>query len=507
MQSPSFADLVGVSAAVAATSKRTEKTRLLAELLSSTRRAALTVTVSYLMGVVPQGKLGVGYSALSKLDVLAADSPTLELEQIDAAFGRLATTSGPGSGNRRLEILSNIFAATDQGGQEFLGALIVGELRQGAQAGLMADAIAAAFELEPPTVRRAAMLAGDLVAMAVAAADGGAEEVTGFGLTLFQPVQPMLAQSAESVAAALGRTGKAAIEWKFDSVRVQMHRRGDRVELYSRNLRRITGQLSEIAATVGALPFDTAILDAEVIALRGDSRPLPFQQTMGHFGRQSLGDKRLALFIFDGLHLDGDDLIELPDGERRRRMEEAIPSEWLVPRIETDDPAIGQGFMDRALDRGHEGVMIKSLESTYEAGRRGAGWIKVKPVHTLDLVVLAVEWGSGRRSGWLSNIHLGALDAMTGEFVMLGKTFKGMTDEMLTWQTERFVALETHREGHVVNVRPEQVVEIAIDGVQASTRYPGGIALRFPRVKGYRTDKGADEADTIDTVRRLFNHR
>ncbi len=499
-----LAALVDVSTRVAATRKRTEKRRHLADMLRSARPDELGLVVAFLMGVVPHGPLGVGYAALSALDVPAAADPLLSLAEIDAAFDDLAGTSGPGSQDRRRRILEGLYSSTDTQGQRFLGGLIGGELRHGAQAGLMADAVAEAFGLDAAAVRRAAMFAGDLVPVAVAAAAGGEDALGGFGLELFTPVQPMLAQSAPSVTEAIERTGPAAVEWKFDGARLQIHRDGDTVALYTRNLRDITAQLPGIVDRIRALPAGTMILDAEVMAFGSSGRPEPFQETMGRFGTQEATDKGLDLFVFDALHLDGEDLVDLPDAERRTRLEEVVPADLLVPRLATHDPAAGESFFEDAIATGHEGVMVKSLAATYEAGRRGAGWIKVKPVHTLDLVVLAVEWGSGRRSGWLSNIHLGARDPAAGTFVMLGKTFKGMTDEMLQWQTDRFLELEERRTARTVWVRPEQVVEIAFDGIQASTRYPGGMALRFARVKQYRDDKTAEEADTIATVRQFF---
>jgi DNA ligase-1 len=496
--------LVDVSAQVAATRKRLEKRRLLAAILRSAPPEERGLVVAFLMGVVPHGPLGVGYAALSGVDAAPVDDPVLGLADIDEAFCELAETAGPGSQERRRRILERIYARTDRPGQRFLTGLIGGELRQGAQEGLMADAVAEAFDVEPAAVRRAAMFAGDLVPVALAASEGGQSAVEAFGLELFTPVQPMLAQSAASVTEALEKIGPAAVEWKFDGARLQIHRNDDRVALYTRNLRDITGQLPGVVERIRKLPARTMILDAEVMAFGATGRPEPFQETMGRFGTQEAVDKGLDLFVFDALHFDGVDLVDLPDSERRSRLETIIPADLLVPRLATDDPEAGEAFFEDAIATGHEGVMVKALAGTYEAGRRGSAWIKVKPVHTLDLVVLAVEWGSGRRSGWLSNIHLGARDPDSGGFVMLGKTFKGMTDEMLEWQTARFLELEERRTPRTVWVRPEQVVEIAFDGVQASTRYPGGMALRFARVKQYRDDKSAEEADTLDTVRTFF---
>jgi len=375
----------------------------------------------------------------------------------------------------------------------------LGELRQGALAGVMADAIARAADVPAAAVRRAAMLAGDLGAVAAAViADGGAG-LEGFRLELLRPVQPMLAQTAETLEEALERARPAAVEWKLDGARIQAHRVGDQVRVFTRNLADVTERLPEVVEAVRALAVKSVVLDGEAIALDAEGRPQPFQVTMSRFGSRASVEPPLTAFFFDCLHLDGEDLVGRPARERLA----ALPDELRVPRIETDDAAEAEAFLEDALARGHEGVMVKALDAPYEAGRRGTGWIKVKRAHTLDLVVLAAEWGHGRRSGRLSNLHLGARDPTTGGFVMLGKTFKGMTDAMLAWQTERFLELETHGDGHTVYVRPEQVVEIAFDGVQTSRRYPGGVALRFARVKGYRPDKRAEEADTIETVRAL----
>jgi DNA ligase-1 len=318
----------------------------------------------------------------------------------------------------------------------------------------------------------------------------------------------MLAQSAEDIRAAFERIQPAAVEWKLDGARIQIHRHGDEVRVFTRNLADVTGRVPEIVETIRRLPLEAAVFDAEAIALRPDGRPHPFGLTMSRFGSRSRRDLEelradypLSAFVFDVLHLDGEDLIDQPAAERVAALEERLAEELRVTRIVTGDVDEAERFLDDALARGHEGVMVKALDSPYEAGRRGTSWIKVKRANTLDLVVLAAEWGHGRRQGWLSNLHLGARDPATGGFVMLGKTFKGMTDEMLAWQTERLQQIETSREGITVHVHPELVVEVAFDGLQTSTRYPGGVALRFARVKGYRPDKGVEDADTIDTVR------
>jgi DNA ligase-1 len=348
------------------------------------------------------------------------------------------------------------------------------------------------------------MFAGDLRTVAAAAIRDGARGLEPFRLTPLRPITPMLAQTADDVAGALERLGRASVEWKLDGARIQAHRAGDEVRIFTRNLAEITSRVPELAAAIRALDLDAVVLDGEAIALRDDGRPEPFQVTMSRFGtRTAANGTPLSAFFFDCLHLDGEDLVDAPAVERLAALARALPDGLLVPRVETDEPGVAQEFLDATLARGHEGVMVKSLDAPYEAGRRGAGWLKVKPAHTLDLVVLAAEWGHGRRQGKLSNLHLGARDPEGGAFVMLGKTFKGMTDEMLAWQTEHLLGLETHTDGHVVHVRPELVVEIAFDGVQASPRYPGGVALRFARVKGYRLDKSPAEADTIAAVRAI----
>ena len=385
--------------------------------------------------------------------------------------------------------------------------LFLGELRQGALEGVMADAVAKAAGVPAAAVRRAAMLAGDLPSVAAAAMRDGVDGLGRFRLTPLQPITPMLAQTADDVSAALERFGRASVEWKLDGARIQVHRAGDEVRIFTRNLADITDRASEIVEAVQGLDVSALVLDGEAIALREDGRPEPFQVTMSRFGTKTdTADNArtpLSAFFFDCLHLDGDDLIDAPARRRLAALDAHLPPELLVPRLETDDAEAAEAFLADTLARGHEGVMVKSLDAPYEAGRRGAGWLKVKPVHTLDLVVLAAEWGHGRRRGKLSNLHLGARDPATGDFVMLGKTFKGLTDEMLAWQTEHLLGLETRTDGHVVHVRPELVVEVAFDGVQSSPRYPGGVALRFARVKGYRPDKSPGDADTIDAVRTI----
>jgi DNA ligase 1 len=495
------------SADVAATSSRLAKVARLAECLAQARPREVGIAVAYLSGLLPQGTIGVGWASLRDLPPPATD-PTLELVVVHEALTRVGSIAGAGSQSRRREELTALFGRATEPEQRFLVGLLLGELRQGALEGVMVDAVAHAAGLAAADVRRAVMLAGDLGAVAEAAVADGAAGLSTFRLAVLQPVQPMLAQTSDDIAAALDRIHPALIEWKLDGARIQAHRLGSDVRLFTRNLADITDRVPELVEVVQALPAESIVLDGEAIALREDGRPQPFQVTMSRFGSRANVERmresvRLSAFFFDCLHLDGDDLLDLPARRRLEVLDGLVPEEVRVPRIETADEDEGRRFLEEALARGHEGVMVKAPDAPYEAGRRGAGWLKVKVAHTLDLVVLAVEWGSGRRHGKLSNLHLGARDPRTGGWVMLGKTFKGMTDEMLAWQTERLLELETGREGHVVHVRPELVVEIAFDGVQASSRYPGGLALRFARVKGYRPDKRPEEADTIDTVRAI----
>jgi DNA ligase-1 len=500
-------EIAATSEDVASTSSRLAKVARIAECLADAREDEVSVAVSYLSGFLPQGSIGVGWATLRDLPA-PAPAPSVELLEVDDAATRIGSLSGHGSQSRRREELAALFERATEREQRFLVGLLLGELRQGALEGVMVDAVAKAAAIPAAELRRAAMLAGDLPTVAVAALVEGREALGQFRLDVLRPLQPMLAQTAEDIDEALARISPASIEWKLDGARIQVHRLGDEVRAYTRNLADVTDRIPEIAEAVRALPSSALVLDGEAIALADDGRPRPFQETMSRFGsRADAGDLRAALplsaFFFDLLHADGEDLLDRPARERLSALAAALPAELVVPRIETSDPREAERFLADALARGHEGVMVKSLDAPYEAGRRGAGWVKVKVAHTLDLVVLAAEWGHGRRQGKLSNLWLGARDPDGGGFVMLGKTFKGMTDELLAWQTERLLELETEQTGHVVHVRPELVVEIAFDGVQASTRYPGGLALRFARVKGYRPDKRADEADTIEIVRAI----
>ena len=498
-------ELVAVSDAVGATRARTRKVALLSEMIRDLGPADRSLAVGYLTGVAPQGRIGIGYVAVGGLDVPPADEPTLLLTDIDACLTSLADITGDGSRRRREEGLAALFVRATAPEQAFLRRLLLGELRHGALDGVMVTAIAAAADVGVEAVRRAYMLSDDLAAVTAAALRGGADELAAFRLEVMRPVQPMLASTAPDPAAALGDAETVVADAKIDGARVQVHRDGNRVAVFTRSLRDITGEVPGIVALVRGLDIAAVILDGEAVSFRDDGRPEPFQVTM-----QRLGDDggahgpSTAVRFFDCLHHDSADLIDEPLTRRLAVLDAVVPRAALVERREVRTTDDAQAFFDDLVRAGFEGMVVKDAESPYEAGRRGAAWRKVKPWWTLDLVVLAVEWGSGRRRGWLSNLHLGARDPRGG-FVMLGKTFKGMTDEMLAWQTERFLQLETRRERHVVHVEPVQVVEVAVDGVQTSSRYPGGVALRFARVRRYRDDKTAEQADTIDAVRAIHD--
>ena len=466
--------------------------------------------MAYLSGETPQGKIGIGYAALRDAGKSGqASEASLTLQDVNEALGRLRTTSGKGSARTRADVLEALFARASEDERAFLARLVVGELRQGALEGVMLDAIAAAANLVPAEVRRAAMLAGGLPPVAKAALTEGASGLARFAVRPMQPVQPMLASPADDVAGALAALGRASLEWKVDGARVQVHKMGEEVRVFTRSLNDVTAAVPEIVEAVRALSSREVILDGETIATGAGGAPLPFQVTMRRFGRklhvsQLRAEFPLAVFFFDCLRLDGVDFVARPGSERFEAMTRVLPAAIVIPRIVTDSVAEGEAFLAQAFAAGHEGVMAKALDAPYEAGRRGAAWLKIKRAHTLDLVVLAAEWGSGRRKGWLSNLHLGALDPATGGFVMLGKTFKGLTDATLEWQTAEFLARETARDGHIVHVRPEMVAEIAFNDLQSSPHYPGGLALRFARLKRYRPDKTASDSDTIDTVRAIY---
>ncbi|HUF36102.1 MAG TPA: ATP-dependent DNA ligase, partial [Gemmatimonadales bacterium] len=440
----------------------------------------------------------------------AAPVPAVELREVDAILDRVAAATGKGSAGTRRRLLGELLARLTAAEQRFLAALLVGELRQGALEGLVVEAVARAVGMPAREVRRAYMLAGDLPGVARAALAGGTAGLAGFSVRLFRPLLPMLAGTADSAADALAELGEAALEYKLDGARVQIHRDGDDVRVYSRRLNEVTPAVPEIVDAVRGLAAREAILEGEAIALRPDGTPHPFQTTMRRFGRRLEVERvreslPLTLFLFDLLQLDGEPLLDQPYQARAAALAELVPASLLVPRLLTASPEEAEEFLRVALDRGHEGIMAKALGAPYEAGQRGRRWLKVKPVRTLDLVVLAAEWGHGRRRGWLSNLHLGAREG--DGFVMLGKTFKGMTDEMLAWQTARFQELEAARDGQTVYVRPELVVEVAFSDLQASPQYPGGLALRFARVKGYRPDKMPADADTMETLRDIYRRQ
>ncbi|MER7458386.1 ATP-dependent DNA ligase [Micromonospora sp. NPDC126480] len=522
-----FLDLAATSAAVAATSGRRAKVELLADALRRLDPAEVAAGSGYLAGELRQRQTGVGWASLRDLPP-PAETPTLTVAAVDAAIDAISAVSGAGSQARRRALLHGLYAAATAPEQRLLTGLFSGELRQGAQAGLLADAIARAADVPVAAVRRALLLAGDLRSVAVAACGGGAPALAAFGLQVGRPLAPMLAQSAPSVDEALAATGvPAVVDVKLDGIRIQVHRSGRDIAVFSRSLDDITARLPEVVAAVRALPARELVLDGEALGVDAAGRPLPFQETSARAARRTTpsttggsavapavlaaarttGESVLTPYFFDLLHLDGEDLIDRPGRERWTALAGAVDQELLVGRLEVDGPEAAGAAFAAAVEAGQEGVVVKSPDAPYDAGRRGAAWVKVKPRHTLDLVVLAVEWGSGRRQGWLSNLHLGARDPRTGEFVMLGKTFKGLTDEVLRWQTERFLELAVEKGDWVVRVRPEQVVEIAFDGVQTSSRYPGGMALRFARVVRYRDDKTAAEADTIDAVRAIHAGR
>jgi DNA ligase-1 len=504
-----FVDVVAASQAVAATRSRLAKVQALSDALRAAGPEEAATVTAYLSGTLPQRRVGVSWRGLTDLPAAAAE-PTLTVADVDDALSRLATLGGAGSAASRAGAVRELFAQLTDDEQQYLRNLITGQVRQGALDGVVQQAIARAAEVPEAAVRRAAMLAGWSSVVAEAALRGGEEALAGIGLEVGRPLRPMLAAAAPDLETALEQVGDDAfLDGKLDGIRLQAHRDGDEVRLFTRSLDDITDRLPEVVEAVLALPSRRLVVDGEAIALDASGRPLPFQQTasrtMSSAGVQRLRDEvPVTPFFFDLLHLDGTDLLDAPASERFERLAGLVPAGSLVPRVRAAGAAAAQEFFDRLVRDGHEGVVVKSPTAPYAAGRRGAGWVKVKPRHTLDLVVLAVEWGSGRREGWLSNIHLGARDPDTGGFVMLGKTFKGMTDEMLAWQTQRFTELATEGTGGwVVPVRPEQVVEVAFDGIQTSSRYPGGVALRFARVLRYRDDKGADEADTIESVRAL----
>jgi DNA ligase-1 len=506
-----LAHLAATSQRVAATSARLAKVSELAGFLESLPPGEVVTAVHYLSGETPQGRLGVGYSSLEPATLApAAPRPSLSIGDVDAMLALLPGIKGAGAAARRTELLRGLWSRATPAEREFLARLLLGELRQGALGGVMIDAIAAAAELPVSVVRRAAMYAKSLGAVAQAALGEGREALDKFQLELFSPISPMLAQTAADVSEALLELeGEAAFEWKMDGARIQVHKAADEVRIYTRGLNEVGEAIPEIVEAVRRLPVHTAVLDGEAIAFDASGRPHPFQITMRRFGRKlNVAGLReelpIAGFFFDCLRLEQDSLVDRSTEERIAALARAVPSGMRMPRRVTSSEAEASAFYDAALAAGHEGLMAKSLRAPYEAGNRGASWRKIKRAHTLDLVVLAAEWGHGRRTGKLSNLHLGALDTETGDYVMLGKTFKGLTDATLEWQTRELLAREIRSDTGTVYVTPDLVVEIAFSDLQASPRYPGGLALRLARVKRYRDDKPAREADTMESVRRIY---
>ena len=510
MAGGALCDLVAASRAVREARRRLDKIGRLSAFLAKVPPHAVESAVAFLCGTLPQGRIGIGFAAVRDARAAPpASHPGLSIADVHAAFERVANLSGPGSSAGRVAELSALFGRATADEQDFLVRLVCGELRQGALESIVSEAVAKAAGLPPARVRRAVMMAGGLSPVARAALTGGAQGLEQFALRVLRPVQPMLAQSAESVDEARSRLGDLALDYKLDGVRVQVHKDGPEVRVFTRHLREVTGAVPEVLDAVRAMPARRLVLDGEVLALRADGRPLPFQVTMRRFGRTPddgaiRRELPLTPFFFDCLAVDADELIEEPFTRRAAALEALAGGRWLIPRVLSPRPEEARAFVDAARRAGHEGVMAKALGAGYEAGMRGAAWLKIKPAATLDLVVLAAEWGSGRRRGWLSNLHLGARAGSGGGFVVLGKTFKGLTDATLSWQTRRLLELETGRDRYTVYVRPLLVVEIAFNEVQASRRYPGGVALRFARVKRYREDKAPGEADTIEAVRALL---
>ncbi|HEY3944158.1 MAG TPA: ATP-dependent DNA ligase [Solirubrobacteraceae bacterium] len=499
-----LADLVATSDQVAGISARSRKVAILVDLLRRLDTEEVATAVGFLSGVPRQGRVGVGYSTIYGVEARPASEPSLTLSDVDRAIWEIQVAVGSGSSGRRKQILGDLLGrATEQEG-DFLKRLVTGQLRQGALGGVMADAVAKAAGASGEITRRALMLSGDLTRTAAIAMARGEEGLREVGFELFQPILPMLASTATSVAEAISGFERASVEWKLDGIRIQIHRREDEVRIYTRNLNDITAALPGIVAAVRGLPISQAVLDGEALWMTLDG-PAAFQETVSQIDSDA-PPAGITTFLFDLLHLDGQDLLDTHLHERAAALSSIAP-QLRIPALVTSDPEEGQRVLEESLGAGHEGVVIKDAASLYAAGRRGKAWRKVKPVRTYDLVVLAAEWGHGRRQGWLSNLHLGAKDAATGEFVMVGKCFKGLTDELLKWQTKALLERETARRGIAVFVRRELVVEIALDGVQSSTRYAGGVALRFARVKRYRPDKRPDEADTIDELRALLLRR
>ena len=497
-----FSQLVETSRAIAATTKRLEKTDLLVNLLKQLRPDEVETAVAFLSGGARQGRVGIGYAAIRAARTHPAEQPTLSILDVDRALDLMSQDRGG------RELLNRLFAQATESEQSFLTGLLGGELRQGALEGIMLDAVAKAAGISADRIRRAAMLGGGVAAIATKVLSQGESGLHAFDVQLFRPVQPMLAQTAEDVEDAIGQLGEAALEYKFDGARVQAHKSGDDVRIYSRQQNDVSAAIPEIVEAVRALPAHDLILDGEVLSLDPEGRAQPFQVSMRRFGRKLNVDQLkdelpMSPFWFDLLYLNGAPIIDEPQSRRFTELSRLAPEPTLVPHLLTADQSKAEEFLRQALERGNEGVMAKSPASNYAAGARGQNWLKIKQARTLDLVILAAEWGNGRRRGWLSNLHLGARDTEKGGFAMLGKTFKGLTDEMLAWQTQEFLKIEIARDSYAVYLQPKIVAEIAFNEIQVSTRYPSGLALRFARVKRYRPDKSAAAADTFETVKKL----
>jgi DNA ligase-1 len=499
--------VVETSRRVTETAKRLEKISLLASLLRELRGDEIEIVVAMLSGRMRQGRIGIGYRIIQEAAAETAVDATLEILDVDRAFDEIAKTEGAGSEKRRRELLHQLLSRATAPEQQFILGLLVGELRQGALEGIMLDALAKASGVKLDRVRQAAMVSGDVTRIAQAVLERGEAAIDEFGIRLFQPVQPMLAQTADDVIEAIDDLGEAALEYKLDGARVQVHKSGDEVKVFTRALNEVTNAVPEVVEAARGLPVASAILDGEALSLKPDGRPQPFQITMRRFGRkldveQSRAELPLTPFWFDLLYLDGASLLHEPQSQRFDALRR-IASQSIVPHLTTGDANEGHRFLEQSLAHGHEGIMAKSRASEYATGARGRAWLKIKHVKTLDLVILAAEWGSGRRKGWLSNLHLGARDVEKGGFAMLGKTFKGLTDAMLEWQTQEFQKIELARDRYTVHVEPKIVVEIAFNDLQISPRYPSGLALRFARVKRYRTDKTVEQSDTFQTVKQI----
>ena len=502
-----LAAVVETSRRVADTTKRLEKVDLLARLLKQLHPEEVEIVVAFLTGRARQGRIGIGYGSIRDAQGSPASEPSLEVAEIDRIFESITKIQGTGSQRQRLDLLSGMFARATGLEQQFLVGLLMGELRQGALEGIMVDAVSKASGIAADRVRRAVMMAGDIAVVARALLEKGEAGLHAYDVQLFRPIQPMLAQTAEDVSEALADLGEAALEFKMDGARVQVHKSGDDVVVYSRALNDVSAAVPEVVEAVRALPAHDLILDGEVLSLLPDGRPQPFQITMRRFGRKldverMRGELPMTPFWFDLLYLNGGSLLDEPQARRFRALAELAPQS-LIPNIIASNPAAGDEFFEQSINRGHEGIMAKATGATYAAGARGQSWLKIKRPRTLDLVILAAEWGHGRRQGWLSNLHLGARDTEKGGFAMLGKTFKGLTDEMLVWQTQELLKLEIGRDSYTVHVEPKLVVEIAFNEIQVSPRYPSGLALRFARVKRYRPDKSAAESDTFQIVQKL----